>query len=175
MRKVLDVKVPQWGGRDDGKTYRITEMSAMRAEKWAMRMAIALKGTQGYIPEDVARLGYIGVAIRGVNAILAADIDFLRVEPLLDEMMTCVEIVRDTKNVDRATGATIAHKIVTDDDIEEVRTRGWLRLEVLSLHAGFSIGDALSALISAVKRSELSSKTTQTSPDSSDSPSTPPA
>ena len=65
MRKSEIVAVPAWGGRDAGKLFKITEWDAMRAEKWAWRMALALKGTSGQLPENVARLGMVGRGVDG--------------------------------------------------------------------------------------------------------------
>lgn len=144
MRKKESVVVPAMGGRDDGKTFAIEEMPAAKAEKWAWRMFIALKGTSAEIPQEVAGLGMVGVAIRGINAFLAADVRFQDIEPLLDEMMTCVMIVRDPRYP-----AVVAALI--PEDVEEVRTMGWLRSEVLRIHTGFSGAEAFSHLVSAIK------------------------
>jgi hypothetical protein len=160
-RKVEDVVVPQWGLRDDGNTYRITEMPAAAAEKWAYRLFIVLKGTTGQVPDDVARLGMVGVAIRGLNVILEADIEFEKFEALLDEMMTCVQIVRDINTPDPTTGMPLATKLLPDD-IQEVQTRAWLRSEVLRVHTGFSFAGALSTLLQAT-RALADMPTTETS------------
>lgn len=146
MRKVEDVKVPSWpGGRDGGKIFRITEMPAARAEKWAWRLFVAVKGTTAEVPPEVERLGMVGVLIRGLNSMLAADVDFARIEPLLDEMFECVQIVRDPRHPDVVT------PLVSDDDVEDVMTRGWLRGEIIRVHTGFSVADALSTLVTAIK------------------------
>ena len=52
-----------------------------------------------------------------------------------------------------------------DEDTQEVATRIWLRLEVLSLHVGFSVTDALSSLYQKI----------MAAPISSDIPTSPPA
>lgn len=144
MRKRETVVVPELGGRDDGKTFLIEEMSAAQAEKWALRMFIALKGTSAAVPDEVARFGMVGVAIRGLNAFLAADVRFADIEPLLDEMISCVRIIRDRFHPEVATA-------LMADDIEEVQTRIWLRGEVLRTHTGFSVAEAFSLLASAIK------------------------
>lgn len=142
-RKVEDVTVPaEWGGRDKGKVFRITESSAAEAEKWALRLGIVLKGTTAAIPESLAPLGMIAVAIRGFNSFLAADVDFNKLEPLLDDMMKCIQLVRDPSARDQKTGDLIASALVSDDDIEEVKTRVWLRSEVLRIHTNFSFVEA---------------------------------
>lgn len=145
MLKKTTVVVPKWGGRDDGKTFLITEMYADPAEKWAWRLFLAMKGTTAEVSPEVAQLGFVGVAVRGLNSFLAADVRFADIEPLLDEMFTCVKIIRDPNHPDVATPLTAS-------DIEEVQTRAWLRAEVLSLHVGFSVTDSLLALLSMVGR-----------------------
>lgn len=155
MRKTNDVIIPEWGERDAGKTFRLTEMPALRAEKWAWRMFLAMKGTTAEVDPAIAALGMVGVAIRGLNSFLAADVRYEDIEPLLDEMFTCVSMIRDPRHPDAATP-------LSDSDIEEVKTRAWLRSEVLSLHVGFSVTDALWVLISAVT-AQVNSSTTSTS------------
>ncbi len=161
MRKKEYVRVPgEWGGRDAGKTFEITEAPATAAEKWAWRLIIALKGTTGEIPEGIAHLGYVAIAIRGFNAFLASDVDYAKLEPLLDEMMDCVRIVRDPSSIDKATGDPVATSLMSDgSDIEEIRTLGWLRSEVLRIHTGFSFTGALSTWASFMKSPEGSENT----------------
>lgn len=137
-RKSEIVTVPAWGGRDAGKKFLITEKASGPAEKWAFRLVLALKGTSAAIPENLAPFGMVAIAIRGINSFLATDVDFDKLEPLLDEMFDCVQIIRDPAHPDIATA------LVSDDDIEEVKTRGWLRSEVLRIHTNFSFIDALS-------------------------------
>lgn len=153
MRKQETVIVPaDWGERDAGKMFEITEKPAVEAEKWGWRMFLTLKGVDGYIPDDVARLGMVGVAIRGLNTFLAAPVRFEDLEPLLDDLLTCVKRVRDERHPDVATP-------MMSDDIEEVRTVGWLRSEVLRVHTGFSFADALSTLTSTIQASAGSPST----------------
>ena len=157
MRKVETVAVPKWPGNRDselGRVYRITEMPAARAEKWAFRMFVALKGSGSEIPEGAAALGVVGVALVGLNVFLRAEIDPDVIDPLLEEMMTCVQIVRDPKK-----HPDLASDLVSDDDIEEVQTRLWLRSEVIRLHTGFSPAEALSGLVSAAMKVPASSST----------------
>lgn len=173
MRKRETVVVPAWpGNRDAGKTFVITEMPAAQAEKWALRAFLALKGSEERIPDGIQGLGMVGVAIIGLNVFLQADIDFSKIEPLLDEMMTCVQIVRDPGAADHASGLPVATSLVSPDDIEEVATRAWLRSEVLRVHTGFSPADALSALVSAISsKAPETSSNMPTSPRTSDGPS----
>lgn len=150
-------------GRDANKNYLITEMSAAQAEKWGMRALLLFQGSGETIPMEVRGLGMVGVAIIGFNAFMRANIDPDKLEPLLDEMMTCVRIVRDPSAADRTTGQPVPHALISDNDIEEIQTRLWLRSEVVALHTGFSPEDVLSTLISLI-RTQVPSSTTSTSP-----------
>ncbi len=143
-RRSENVAVPNFGGRDDGKLFNITEMASADAEMWAYRLFIAMKGTSGEIPENIASLGMVGVAIRGLNVFLAADVRFELLEPLLNQMFTCVKIVRDH-------GQPTVVTPLLPDDIEEVQTRAWLRSEVLRVHTGFSFAGALWTLVQATR------------------------
>jgi hypothetical protein len=146
------VTVPaSWGARDQGKVFRIKEWPARRAEEWAWGLAFALKGTQGEIPEDVARLGMAGIGVSLLNTVLKADVSYDRLKPFMNELIDeCVTIVRDPKNRDKATGEPVASELMPND-LMEVKTIQWLRSEVVRLHTNFSVLDALSALISAAR------------------------
>lgn len=145
-RKELVVSIPPGYGRDSdaGRVFKLTEWPAARAEKWAYRLFLAMKGTSAHVDEWVARTGYVGVFVRGLNSFLAADVKFDILEPLLDEMFSCVQVIRDPRRPDIATP-------LLPDDIEEIRSRAWLRAEVLSLHAGFSVADAMSAFFDLLR------------------------
>lgn len=137
---------PAWeGNRDTGKMFLITEMPAAQAERWAWRLVIALKGSGSEVPEAAMNLGMVGIAYAGLNSFLRASIDLPLFESLMDEMMTCVQVVRDPRHPDVATA------IASDDDIQEVQTRGWLRSEVLKLHTNFSVVDVVWKWISETR------------------------
>lgn len=145
MRKSEIVIAPRAeGNRDAGKHFLITEMPAAQAEKWAYRAVLLIKGSGERIPDNVSGLGMVGIAILGLNVFLRGTIRPEDLDPLMDEMMTCVRMIRDPRYPDVAT------EIVSDDDIEEVRTRLWLRSEVIRIHTGFSPAAALSKLLDAV-------------------------
>lgn len=153
-RKTKILPVPSWPDNRDSaarRVYLITEWPAARAERWGIKMFIALKGTGTEVSESVARLGMVGVAIVTLNAFMRASIDPDVLVALLDEMMECVQLIRDPKHPE------VPSKLAVDDDIEEVQTRMWLRSEVIKLHTGFSPADALFALISASMTSSASS------------------
>ena len=141
-RKVETAIVPEWGARDAGKMFRITEMSAAHAEKWAWRGLLMLKGSGAAIPEGVEHLGMVGVFRVGLNAFLGGSIRFEELEPWLDEMMGCLTFVSDQKHLELA-------RPLLEDDISEVKTRLWLRSEIIRVHTDFSVADALFALVAA--------------------------
>lgn len=143
MRKSKDVTVPEaWAARDAGKVFRITEWPAGRAEKWGARMLLTLRGSGANIPISVSHLTMSQVAAVGINAFFQSAVMPDELIPLLDELLECVQIIRDpVRHPDVATA------IVGDEDIQEIRTRLWLRSEVIELHTGFSAADALSDLI----------------------------
>lgn len=162
MRRQKDVKV-EFGGpdyRDKGKVFRLTEMSATEAEGWALH-ALTLVAQAGVnLPDGIIRYGWAGLAILGIDALLK--VDFAKAKPILDQMMSCVEIIPDPK-------VPIPHKI-DDNDIEEVQTRLWLRDQVFELHSGFCVADAIREMLAPARMTTFSSQLdTQTSPPPSES------
>ena len=131
MRKTLDITINDAASRDNGKTFRITEMPASKAEKWAIRALLAVAKSGVELPPGALNGGMRVVAYLGLQAL--TNLQFEDAEPLLDEMMACVSIV-EPKIV----------RALTEDDIEEVRTRINLREKVMELHLGFSVADGVS-------------------------------
>jgi hypothetical protein len=115
-------------GRDFGKNFVITEMSASQAEEWAGRALFAMLNAGVEIPDNIASAGLAGVASLGVSALTKVSFDAAK--PLLDEMLSCVQI-QPSPSVTRP---------LIEDDIEEVATRLRLRQEVFSLHTDFFTG-----------------------------------
>lgn len=148
MRKSIDLTI-EAAGRDKGKVFRITEMSAVRAEKWAAKALLALISSGLEIPDSVAAAGMAGIATMG-SGMLTGSIAFETVEPLLDEMMTCVQIVEPQ-----------IVRSPTEDDFEEVATLLFLRSEVLRVHTGFSMTERISGLLAP--RGSMDSLNTGTS------------
>lgn len=116
-------------GRDNGKTFLITEMPASQAEKWAFRALSALAKAGVDVPEDVAKMGLPAIATLGIKAVCG--MDFAEAEPLMDEMFACIQIIPDMSKPEVRRG-------LIEADIEEVKTRVTLRKEWLALHTGFS-------------------------------------
>ena len=142
--------------RDIGRKFLITEMPASKAEKWAARAWLAISHAGTEVPDGVAQAGMVGFALYTFGAL--ADAKYQDLEPLMDEMMGCVEYVTDAGPTRR----------LVEEDIEEVDTRGLLRLEVLHLHTGFTIADWLSrkATKPPEDQTEDTTSTTQTYLDS---------
>lgn len=163
MRKTKIVPIDV-EGRDKGKTFLITEMPAAQAERWAMRALMAVADAGVDLPESAVNAGMAGIAAIGIRAIFR--IPFEKAEPLMNEMMGCVQFVWDTrKNLTRS----LVDDGTESDDIEEVSTRLLLRSEVFELHTGFSMAAAVSESLTAAESSSQrqSSESTSTSPPSS--------
>lgn len=124
-------------GRDKGKVFVLTEMSASAAEEWAGRALFAMLNAGVDIPDNLAGAGLAGVASLGINALTRVSFDAAK--PLLDEMFSCVQI-QPSPNVTRR---------LIEDDIEEVATRLQLRKAVLDLHLSFFTDGAGSTSASA--------------------------
>lgn len=120
-------------GRDKGKQFIITEMPALRAERWAFRALLALAHSGVQLPEGAADGGMAVLASAGLQALNS--LDFEEARPLLDEMWSCVQIVPDPKN------QSIVRPLVIregeGDDIEELTTIFQLRERIFRLHTDF--------------------------------------
>lgn len=127
MRKTLKYTVTN-EGRDKGKVFLITEMSAADAEDWAIQAFLAMAASGVQIPDNFKEAGFAAVISSAFEAI--GKLQYERAKPLLDRMMECVQIIPDPSkpNVVRS---------LIDDDIEEVSTRLMLRKETFQLHASF--------------------------------------
>lgn len=124
MRRTETVEITE--GRDAGKKYQITEMSAEAAEWWALR---ALQAIAGADAELNLQAPLSDMAAQGTKALAKVHPD--QAKPLLDEMMSCVQIL---------VPATQKPRPLLDGDIEDVKTRFMLRKAVVELHLGFSTG-----------------------------------
>jgi len=124
MRRTEIVEIAE--GRDSGKKFMITEMSAEAAEWWAFR---ALQAIAGADAELNLQAPLSDMAAQGIKALAKVHPD--QAKPLLDEMMGCVQIL---------VPATQKPRPLLDGDIEDVKTRFMLRKAVVELHLGFSTG-----------------------------------
>ncbi len=155
MRETIDVTItpencPSVRGRDNNKTYRITEMPAWQAEEWANRATIALfpRLTQETSPEtaEALRENPSMVVLQRVGMLLGA-LSFPELKDLSRELMHCVQIVTEAQPAGRPLGLGAADGYGVD--IEEVETIRFLRTEALNLHTGFTRAAALFNLVAA--------------------------
>lgn len=158
MRRTKTVVITA-AGRDIGKQFALTEMPAVRAEKWAARFFLALAKSGVDIPDDIASAGLAGVAAVGFRLFGGMRIE--EAEILLDEMFQCVKIIADPMRPEITTRALV-DRGGEGDDIEEIATRVLLRKEVFGLHVDFSALVALSK--SALATGEVSTPSMPTSP-----------
>lgn len=145
MRKTAQYKVEE-KGRDCGKVFLLTEMTARQGEEWAMKVLLALMASNVNLPEGFENLGMAALAQMGLKALTGLKWEVL--EPLLSEMMQNIEIIPDPQK-------TNVHRALVEDDIEEILTRLKLRAEVWNLNMGFLAAVAPSLLgkkPAAVKR-----------------------
>jgi hypothetical protein len=117
-------------GRDKDKVFIIHEMSADQGERWAIR-AIQLIARNGSleVPDDAH--GFAAFASVGIKALSQAPYEAL--QPLLDEMMTCVRYKHTT---------TAPEQPIYSGDmcqIEEIATFIEIRRAWFELHMGFSL------------------------------------
>lgn len=140
-RKQLEITISA-EGRDKGKTFVITELPASQGEKWATRALLALSRSGIDMPEEVAGMGMAGIAYVGLKAL--AGVQFAEAGPLMDEMFTCVSLRPDAARPEYL-------RPPMEDEIQEIGTRATLRMEVLTLHTGFSIAGALQKFLSQLK------------------------
>lgn len=131
-RKEVDVTITA-DGRDKGKTFRLTEMSASQAERWASRAFRALAKSNTEVPTDVENAGIAELAVFGFKAL--SGVDDATFDSLMDDIMKCVT-VKETALV----------RALTEDDIEEISTRLKLKMEVFQLITGFSLAGLTSKL-----------------------------
>lgn len=142
-RRSATVVISDPNSRDNGKSFRVTEMSADAAERWAIRLLLVFARASTKMPEEYAASGMAGLEasipgllVQGLQSL--GGIDYSDAAPLLDEMMGCVDFRgpgTDTYFSLRGTGMT---------QVEEVSTLLKLRYEVLQVHVNFSLADALS-------------------------------
>lgn len=122
-------------GRDAGKVFRITEMPANQAERWAVKAFLAAAKGGITLPETAADSGFAGIAQMGFSMLanMPPELAF----ELLDEMMACVQYQPNPAKPEVVRG-------LIADDIEEVMTRLQLRKAVFDLHVDFSQAAATS-------------------------------
>lgn len=134
MRKseVLIITAPP-PNRDHGKRFRIREMSAFKAEKWAGRALLALAHSGAQLPDNFAGGGMASIAVAGFKAL--QNLQWADAEPLLDEMMTCVTVLPDPANPEMERPLVMG--LDEGDDVEEITTYIEIRQKVFEIHTSF--------------------------------------
>lgn len=139
-RQIVTYTVPDGKSRDAGKTFVIKEMSAFDVESWAMRAMLVIMANNVLLPPDLSarvqsgEAGLADLATLGLKSL--SGLRYVDAKPLLDDMMSCVQIAPDKRN------PSVLRDIV-DDDIEEIMTIVELRKQIWRLHANFlSAADA---------------------------------
>jgi len=165
MRRTVTVKILAEDGKDNrdaGKTFVITEVSAVEAEEWGLRAVMAL-GTSGIVvPQEMADAGLIGAVLVGYQAFMGARPS--EVLPLWREMMpACVKYKAPS---DTPTGAEILMPW-SPSLVEEVSTLLTLRKAIMELHTGFTLAELAQRFKAAtLARQNTNSQATSTSPES---------
>lgn len=108
-------------GRDSGKRFLITEMSARAGHAWATRAILALMSSGMEISDDIASKGLAGLATMALSALGKIPAD--QAAPLLDELLTCVQSMQEAGT-----------RRLVESDFEEIKTIFELQKAVFSLH-----------------------------------------
>jgi len=116
-------------GRDQGKTFVITEMDAAAADDWAMRALFTLANSGVPVIEAVRQAGMAGLAQLGPEIFAYAKYDDMR--PLMDTLWDCVAFEKDPAQ-------PLIRGKLKNTQIEESGTFLWLKLAAFQLHTGFS-------------------------------------
>lgn len=114
-------------GRDKGRVFLITEMSAAHADNWAMRALIALANggvDLGDLSPQQGMIGMVRVALDALGRLKADD-----AIPLLNELLDCVQIIPE--------GGQPRPLNMDFNDVEDFTTLWRLRKEVFALHTDF--------------------------------------
>lgn len=129
-------------GRDKGKTYLLTEMPASQAEMWAARAFFAMANNGIEVPSDLKGSGMAGMGRFAMQ--MLGRLPFTEAKPLMEEMLTCVQAIPDPEKREFS-------RPLVETDIEEVKTRLKLRMEVMKLHSDFftAVAPSTSASTSA--------------------------
>lgn len=143
MRKTKLVTITD-EGRDQGKTFKITEMPASQLEEWSTRALIAIFA--GNVPADVMQISRTSnaAALASVFGSALQGLSWETVKPLYRELLSCVAFVPSRENQANPANTIPLTPNNLDNFIEEVTTLYKLRLEVLEVNLGFfGIGGGL--------------------------------
>lgn len=116
------------GARDNGKTFVLTEMSAIQGERWATQALSLLSNAGLSLPRGAEDAGMAGLAAAPLAALPA--LKALQ-DPSLDAWWECVKYQHMPKHPLQAIFPGEACQI------EEIATVNLLRMKVLEMHIGF--------------------------------------
>lgn len=114
-------------GRDKGRVFLITEMSAAHADNWAMRALIALANggvDLGSLRPQQGMMGMVKATLDALGQVKPED-----AIPLLNELLGCVQIIPE--------GGKPRQLNMDFNDVEDFTTLWRLRKEVFALHTDF--------------------------------------
>lgn len=140
-------------GRDKGKVFRLTEVSAEVGEEWATQVFVGMLAAGVDIPDNIVNGGVAGLiamflgsgdpnempevaaaraaSLLGFGLRSVAKMPWSVSGPLYRFLMSCVMIQPDPRQ-------PLVVRSLVENDIEEIGTRFKLRMEVLKLHAAFT-------------------------------------
>ncbi len=133
MRKELEITL-----QDRGKdiVFVIKEMPALQLEKWLMKALLALCGSRNFEAQSTSK-GHTKTTKELLDSLFEGrflevfcNTECSEIEPLLDELLTCVQ-----RRVDN--GLMQVNSNTIESYIEDVRTLFNLRMEVLKLNLDF--------------------------------------
>lgn len=153
--KIINIPSQKEGereNRDAGKSFLLTEMPALKAEKWARRAVGAMSRQDLNVADEFGKLGMLGFYLLGLQALAGGNMNV--VDGLMDEMLPQIKII-ESESVARPLGG--------DNDIWELSTLYILRKELIELHMGFRFAElALMLTASAQTPVTTDSSGTQT-------------
>lgn len=123
--RTQDVKIDDSASRDFGKTYRVVEWDAYRAEWWAFRAFQAVAAAEVDIGALMQQAQVAEMARQGIGAL--AKVPAATAKPLLDEMMEGLLVVLPDGNT----------RPMRREDVSEVGTLLKLRMAIAEMHLGF--------------------------------------
>lgn len=124
MRRKQEITITD-EGRDKSKVFILKEMPASQGEAWATQVLLLLSRSGAPVEIPDPGTGFAGLAVVGLGAL--GLINYREVQPLLEEMFGFITIRPDAKIV-------AVERSLIEEDIEEIRTRVFLRRALLDLH-----------------------------------------
>lgn len=121
MRKEIEITIEE--GRDAGKTFKITEMSAVQMDRWATK-ALCLIGKTNASVVELFEMGTSGMIK------ILGSLGYEASEPLLNELLECCSFKKDGVYV-QMKGAMV------ESVIEDFTTIFRLRSEALAVNLSF--------------------------------------